>query len=207
MWLGAAAGPRRPAANAAGPPDTSEPEPGEDHSAITGALGVLCFWVLSRVQTHGLMLFIIQALCLVGYFCFWSSCSSASTATLLINIVISVLLCTGEPGSLSVPRAYAGATVLLTGGSGFVGGLCLAALLRDCPELRRVYVLLRPDARRGLDARARLQRLLDGPIFAGLWCAAVPSLGRSVVCTHRSGCCSLLMYRILAALMQVQCEH
>lgn len=87
----------------------------------------------------------------------------------------------GEPGSLSVPRAYVGATVLLTGGSGFVGGLCLAALLRDCPQLRRVYVLLRPDARRGLDARARLQRLLDGCIFADLWCAAVSSLGRSVV--------------------------
>lgn len=58
MWLGAAAGPRRPAANAAAPPDTSEAEPGEDHSAITGALGVLCFWGLPRFQTHGLMLFI-----------------------------------------------------------------------------------------------------------------------------------------------------
>lgn len=69
-----------------------------------------------------------------------------------------------------MPRAYAGATVLLTGGSGFVGGLCLAALLRECAQLRRVYVLLRPDARRGLDARARLQRLLDGPIFRDLWC-------------------------------------
>lgn len=78
----------------------------------------------------------------------------------------------GAPGSLSVPGAYAGATVLLTGGSGFVGGLCLAALLRECPQLRRVYVLLRPDARRGLDAHARLQRLLDGPAFAGLWFAS-----------------------------------
>ena len=63
--------------------------------------------------------------------------------------------------------------MLLTGGSGFVGGLCLAALLRECPRLRRVYVLLRPDARRGLEPHVRLQRLLDGPAFADLWCASL----------------------------------
>ena len=79
----------------------------------------------------------------------------------------------GAPGSLSVPGAYAGATVMLTGGSGFVGGLCLAALLRECPRLRRVYVLLRPDARRGLEPHVRLQCLLDGPAFADLWCASL----------------------------------
>ncbi|KAK9819568.1 hypothetical protein WJX81_007717 [Elliptochloris bilobata] len=88
---------------------------------------------------------------------------------------------TGQPGSLSVPGAYAGATVLLTGGSGFVGGLCLAALLRSCPQLRRVYVLLRPDGRRGLDAHARLQRLLGGPMCAGLWAGSGGAVLRSKV--------------------------
>jgi nucleoside-diphosphate-sugar epimerase len=89
----------------------------------------------------------------------------------------------GAPGSLRVRDAYAGATVLLTGGSGYVGGVTLAALLRECPRVRRVYVLLRP--RRGLDARVRLARVLSGPLFLELWCAAAASAWQSALVQRR----------------------
>jgi len=89
----------------------------------------------------------------------------------------------GAPGSLRVRDAYAGANVLLTGGSGYVGGVTLAALLRECPRVRRVYVLLRP--RRGLDARVRLARVLSGPLFLELWCAAAASAWQSALVQRR----------------------
>lgn len=52
--------------------------------------------------------------------------------------------------------------VLLTGGTGYVGKVLLEKLLRSCPGLKRVFVLLR--SKNGKDPRQRLQDLLDSPV-------------------------------------------
>lgn len=84
-----------------------------------------------------------------------------------------------EPGSLSIAAAFDGSTVLLTGATGYLGGLVLEQLLRSCPGISRVYVLIRergettPDGRTRpagapRTAEQRLDALLSSPLFDGL---------------------------------------
>jgi fatty acyl-CoA reductase len=68
----------------------------------------------------------------------------------------------GAPQRFSVKRAFNGATVLLTGCTGYIGGLVLESLLRTT-DVGRVYVLLR--AKKAQPPQARCDALLQGPIF------------------------------------------
>ena len=61
---------------------------------------------------------------------------------------------------------YKGQTVLLTGGSGFVGKVVLCRLLQQ-DSCRKIYLLLRPS--RGVSAAARLHdTILKSDVFEGL---------------------------------------
>lgn len=62
----------------------------------------------------------------------------------------------------TVTEFYHGKTVFITGGTGFMGKVLLEKLLRACPGLARVYLLIRP--KKGQDARERLQHLLCSPV-------------------------------------------
>ena len=44
---------------------------------------------------------------------------------------------------LNIQQAFAGHTVLLTGVTGFVGSVVLEQLLRTCPDLDKVYLIVR----------------------------------------------------------------
>lgn len=71
------------------------------------------------------------------------------------------------PPRLSVREALAGKHLLLVGGSGFIGKVWLASLLRDLPEVGRITVMLRPKG--GATAADRLHGMLHGsPVFEGL---------------------------------------
>jgi hypothetical protein len=49
----------------------------------------------------------------------------------------------GVEARLSIRNAYRGATVFITGGAGYVGSVVLEQLLRLCPEISRIYLLVR----------------------------------------------------------------
>lgn len=53
---------------------------------------------------------------------------------------------------VSIRGTYEGRSILLVGGSGFVGKVCLGMILQRIPDIGRVYVLLR-DKGRGVDDR------------------------------------------------------
>ncbi|EIE26253.1 hypothetical protein COCSUDRAFT_46011 [Coccomyxa subellipsoidea C-169] len=60
---------------------------------------------------------------------------------------------------MSVVEAFSGATVLVTGGTGYLGSLVIEQLLRAIPGVKRIYVMIR--SKRGVAAEARLNKLLE----------------------------------------------
>ncbi|XP_049521765.1 putative fatty acyl-CoA reductase CG5065 [Dermacentor silvarum] len=61
---------------------------------------------------------------------------------------------------------YQDRVVFITGGTGFIGKVLLEKLLRSCPGLKRVYLLVR--SKRGKNPQARLEKLFDSQMFARL---------------------------------------
>ncbi|KAK7872743.1 hypothetical protein R5R35_011876 [Gryllus longicercus] len=76
----------------------------------------------------------------------------------------------------TVAEFFRGQSVLLTGGSGFLGRVLLEKLLFYCPDIDTVYVLLRP--RKGLSVQERLQKMLDVPLFDRVRAQRPEALGR-----------------------------
>lgn len=63
----------------------------------------------------------------------------------------------------SVAEFYRGKAVLITGGTGFMGKVLLEKLLRSCPGVTKLYVLLRPKGKNSVNER--LDLLLKTQIF------------------------------------------
>ncbi|XP_043477559.1 fatty acyl-CoA reductase wat-like [Leptopilina heterotoma] len=67
-----------------------------------------------------------------------------------------------------IQNFYAGQSVLITGGTGFLGKLLIEKLLRCCPELTSIYVIIR--RKENQDIHKRIQLLLEEPIYDKLKC-------------------------------------
>ena len=61
---------------------------------------------------------------------------------------------------------YAGRSIFITGGTGFMGKVLLEKLLRSCRGISRIYVLIR--SKKGQSPQDRLQAMLDGRLFTCL---------------------------------------
>ncbi|KAF6214116.1 hypothetical protein GE061_011847 [Apolygus lucorum] len=64
---------------------------------------------------------------------------------------------------MGIPEFFRGRSLFVTGGSGFMGKVLIEKLLRSCPELDNIYVLMRP--KRGQQVAGRYTDLLDCKIF------------------------------------------
>lgn len=56
---------------------------------------------------------------------------------------------TGTP----IQEFFRGATVFLTGGTGFMGKVLIEKLLRSCPHVKHIYLLIRPKKGRAIHER------------------------------------------------------
>lgn len=79
----------------------------------------------------------------------------------VINIFdISLIDC------LSIPEWYAKKHVFITGATGFMGKVLVEKLIRCCPDIEKVYLLIRP--KRGKSSKERLEEFLDTPVSSFL---------------------------------------
>ena len=60
--------------------------------------------------------------------------------------------------NVSIQEFYAGRSIFITGATGFMGKVLVEKLLRSCPEIGRLYLLIRPTSDK--DACFRLKELL-----------------------------------------------
>lgn len=67
----------------------------------------------------------------------------------------------------SVQAFYKGKEIFLTGGSGFVGKFVIEKLLRSCPDLRKIYVLMR--GKKSLGINERLEILKNDKVNSVNW--------------------------------------
>ncbi|KYN06164.1 Fatty acyl-CoA reductase 1 [Cyphomyrmex costatus] len=66
----------------------------------------------------------------------------------------------------SIPAFYAGQSILLTGPTGFLGKVFIEKILRSCPDVREIFLLMRPKT--GSNVNKRLEKILNLPLFEKL---------------------------------------
>lgn len=63
----------------------------------------------------------------------------------------------------SVKDFYRDRSIFITGGTGFMGKVLVEKLLRSCPDIKNIYLLMRP--KKGQNVQERLQELLNAPVI------------------------------------------
>ncbi|GLV46143.1 uncharacterized protein CBL_10788 [Carabus blaptoides fortunei] len=68
-----------------------------------------------------------------------------------------------EPHKISIPEFFTGKNIFITGATGFMGKALIEKLLRSCPAIGTIYVLVRP--KKGKELQERLQQLTANALY------------------------------------------
>ena len=63
---------------------------------------------------------------------------------------------------LSIPEYYTDKNIFITGATGFIGKVLIEKLLRSCPNVGNVYILVRP--KKAQDCYQRIQELSQSSV-------------------------------------------
>nr|AFD04728.1 fatty acid reductase [Helicoverpa armigera] len=77
-----------------------------------------------------------------------------------------MVVLTSKETKPSVAEFYAGKSVFITGGTGFLGKVFIEKLLYSCPDIENIYMLIRE--KKGLSVSERIKQFLDDPLFTRL---------------------------------------
>lgn len=83
-----------------------------------------------------------------------------------------------DTDELAVQEFYNGKSVLITGVTGFLGKILLEKLLRSCPGIKQIFLLIRP--RKGSKSKERLSSLLKAECFEHVHREHAQALGKLV---------------------------
>jgi fatty acyl-CoA reductase len=72
-------------------------------------------------------------------------------------------VCVSPDKGIGVAESYAGKTVFITGATGFLGGVLVEKILRSCPLVEVIYVLVRKK-KKFTDIQERLAKMLSLPV-------------------------------------------
>lgn len=61
--------------------------------------------------------------------------------------------------SPSIPEWFSGKSILITGATGFMGKVLVEKLLRDCPDIAQLYLLIRP--KKGVEPAQRKEDYIN----------------------------------------------
>lgn len=64
---------------------------------------------------------------------------------------------------------YSGRDVLITGATGFLGKVLIEKLLRSCPGIGKIFVIVRP--KKGMDVDIRIENLLMSEVLYVTLCS------------------------------------
>ncbi|XP_011875154.1 PREDICTED: fatty acyl-CoA reductase 1-like [Vollenhovia emeryi] len=63
----------------------------------------------------------------------------------------------------SIPAFYTGQSIFLTGATGFVGKVFIEKVLRSCPDIREIFLLMRPSNK--ISTVEKFEKMLRSPLF------------------------------------------
>lgn len=79
-----------------------------------------------------------------------------------LDIAANYLVDENPRGHSRVQDFYTDATIFVTGATGFLGKLLIEKLLRSCPAVRKIYVLVRP--KNGIEIATRVQEIFESKV-------------------------------------------
>lgn len=65
-----------------------------------------------------------------------------------------------------IKKFYSGSSIFITGATGFLGKLAVEKLLRVCPDLKQIFILIRE--KKGKDVKQRVEEIFNEPVSSVL---------------------------------------